>query len=261
MKAGFYQFDVKLGQKRHNLEKVHERLIKSDFDLMILPEFFNTGYLFSSKEQFMEVAESIPEGETIEMLSKIARTKNGYVIGGIAEKDGKELYSTVIVVGPDGYMGKQRKIHLTNLEKPFFENGTDIKIFDLDGVNVGIAACFDAWFPELSRILMLKGAQIICTPANFGGPWTLDVIKVRAMENIVYWILSNRIGFESREDIEADFRGDSRVIKYNGDILVQASAQEKICIIDIDPEEAKNKSTIMSDDFITEVQLYSVKKK
>ena len=123
MKVGLYQYDVKFGKKSFNLNKVTDTLLKHNFDLMVLPELFTTGYLFSSKEELISYAEPVPNGETTTALIEVANQKQAYIIGGIAEICGDQLYNTAVIVGPNGYIGKHRKIHLTKFEIPLFDRG------------------------------------------------------------------------------------------------------------------------------------------
>ena len=254
MKVGFFQFDVTFGDKRKNLDKIHGALKGSDFDLMVLPELFTTGYVFGSKDEAAALAEPIPDGETVARLAEIAEQKYAYIIGGMAEVENDRLYNTAVIVGPDGYVGKHRKTHVTKLEASIFDRSDEINVFDLGGVKIGIVICFESWFPEVSRRLMFQGAQIVCNPANFGGPWSLEVIRVRALENIVFTVQANRIGKEHRNNIHAEFRGESQVVSCEGGVLLQAGGREEVGVVDIDPERAKQKSNIVCNDLIQELE-------
>lgn len=256
MKVGFYQFDIKFSQKEYNLNKVKNNLENRDFELMVLPELFTTGYLFSSKEELISLAENIPNGKTTKDLIKLAKKKNGYIVGGIAELDGEKVFNSAVVVGPQGYLGKHRKIHLTNFEKKLFNRGNDVFTFDINGVKIGVVVCFDCWFPELLRDLTFKGAQIICHPSNFGGTMSLEVIKVRAMENILFTITANRIGFEKGKEFDAEFCGKSQIVGPDWETLHQADNKERIHIMDIDPNRTKKKENIICDDFYNEINYY-----
>lgn len=256
MKVGFYQFDVEFGKKENNLKKVIDKLETVDFDLIVLPELFNTGYLFTSKEQLFEIAEKIPTGKTTEALLEVARHRNGYIVAGLAEIEEEKIYNTTVIVGPEGYIGKHRKVHLSRFEENFFDSGNFFEVFDIGGVEIGIVTCFDSWFPESARLLSMKGAKILCHPSNFGGIDSLDVIRIRALENMVYTITANRIGTEYGKDFDAAFRGESRIVSYDGSILVGADSSESINIIEIDPELAAKKSNHLCADLFKELSIY-----
>lgn len=257
MKVGFYQYDVKFGKKSLNLSKVIGTLLQHNFDLIVLPELFTTGYLFSSKQEVLSYAEQVPNGETTTALIEISKKKQAYIIGGIPEIDGNKLYNTAVVVGPKGYIGKHRKIHLTKFEIPLYDKGCDFNVFNLNGIIIGVVICFDSWFPELCRILTLKGAQILCNPANFGGRKSLDIMKVRAMENMIYTVTANRIGTENGRKIAVKFLGESQIVSYNGEIMSCVGDKESIFIIDIDPEQALRKNNVMCKDLFQELNFYN----
>ncbi len=252
MKAGYYQFDVKYGDKDFNRGKVSETLKGLDFDLVVLPELFTTGYLFDSKEKAAEMAEAIPGGETTRVLANLAHEKQGFIIGTIPEIDEGKLYNTAVIAGPDGFVGKQRKIHLPAVERKIFEKGTFLRTFDLNGVPVGVMTCYDGWFPEAARYLTLQGAKILCLPANFGGTMTLSIMRARAIENMVYTITANRIGVENSPGITAHFRGESQVIDYNGEILIKADEGESVSIVDINPADSRKEGLVGTFDALME---------
>ncbi|MFC2134174.1 nitrilase-related carbon-nitrogen hydrolase [Bacteroidota bacterium] len=258
MKVGFYQFDIIHKNKKANIAKVVESLTGKEFDLIVLPELFSTGYLFDFKEEVLTFAEELPEGDTTHSLEKITNEKNCYIVGSIPEIEDGKIYNTAFVIGPNGYMGKQRKLHLSKLEQKFFSSGSKIRTFDLNGTRIGIVTCFDSWFPEISRILSLNGAQILCQPANFGDEKTLGIIRTRAIENIVFTITSNRIGEETNKDINAAFRGESQIIGPSGQVIAKADKNENLTIIDIDVKEAKLKDNFMSN-FKEEWKKYEIK--
>lgn len=258
MKVGFYQFDIVRKNKNANLNKVVTNLSDKDFNLMVLPELFTTGYLFKSKKELIELAEYIPDGDTIQILENITHVKKCYLVGTIPEIEDDVIYNTAIVVGPNGYVGKQRKLHLSKLEQRVFANGKRIRTFDLSGTRIGITTCFDSWYPEVARLLCLNGAQVLCHPANFGGDMTLNINRTRAIENLVFSITANRIGKETLGDIEASFRGESQIINPSGEVIAKAGGDENITIIDIDTEIAKLKDTDMCN-FDEEWKKYEIK--
>jgi len=224
-------------------------------DLIVLPELCFSGYSFLSKKAVFPFANNSAQKKIINELSIISKTKGIYLIAGIAEKEKSRLYNSAIVIGPEGYIGKHRKINLPKGEK-IFDRGKSLEIFKIGNVKIGIAICFESWFPESMRILMLQGAQIICCPTNFGGPWTSDVMKVRSLENKVFTIMANRIGKEWIDSEEAEFRGESQITDHGGNVLVKAAKEECVRIVDINPEEAKKKDNIVCEDMEYERDLY-----
>jgi len=224
--------------------------------LLVLPELFTTGYYFERKEDLLPLSENIPDGDTVRFLSKIAKKKNINIVGGIAEKDGSKIFNSAVVIGPNGFIGKHRKVHLPRLEKSIFSCGDRFEVFQVGQAKIGIIQCFDSWFPEAARLLARKGANILINPANFGGPRSIDVMKIRPLENKVYGIIANRTGSEVILGEKENFRGESMLVNFNGDILVQAGRDEELIEYEINPELTNDKSTIICDNIWAEVDKY-----
>ncbi|AKG37357.1 nitrilase-related carbon-nitrogen hydrolase [Paenibacillus durus] len=265
MIIGSLQMNVAKKDKIKNLNTI-EKLINhsadsadsaDSVDLVVMPELFSTGYFFDSASELMEIAEEIPNGYTTNRLIEIAKNANCHFVGAIAEKENGHLYVTAIVVGPSGYIGKQRKRHLTDHELKFFSCGTSSEVFDINGCKVGIVICFEGWFPESSRELMLKGAQIICHTALTCQERTLDIMRIRAIENKVYLILANSISTEYHNNESITFRGDSRVIDYDGNILVNAGQEEKLITVEVNEEHTIRKDLDDCKDLIAEVKKHT----
>lgn len=255
MKVGFCQFNVVKKEIDANLKKINRMLEDADVKLVVLPELCMTGYVFTSKDELIELSGEGQVNYIIEQLTSLCKRKDFYIVAGISEAEGDKLYNTAIVVGPSGLEGKYRKMHPSKFET-IFEHGNSLDVFDIEGIKIGITICFDIWIPEATRLLVLKGAQIICCPSNFGGPWTKDIARTRAMENKVYSILCNRIGEEPMDGDVAHFRGESQIVDYMGDVLAEANNEECVCIVDIEPEEVVTKETIMSRGLFDELKNY-----
>src|SRR5512135_2841357 len=105
MKAGFYQFNPLFGEKGKNLQKVLSALHNTDANLIVLPEFFATGYQFTSKEEVAELSEEIPGGETVKVLSDLSMEKDLHIVAGLPERDGEQFYNSAVIIGPGGFMG------------------------------------------------------------------------------------------------------------------------------------------------------------
>jgi N-carbamoylputrescine amidase len=81
-------------------------------ELVVLPELANTGYVFKDRAEALGMSEEIPVGETTNIWAEIAAQHNLVVVAGIAERDGATLFDSAVVVGPSGYIGRFRKVHL-----------------------------------------------------------------------------------------------------------------------------------------------------
>ncbi|MBW2367980.1 MAG: hypothetical protein JRH15_08845 [Deltaproteobacteria bacterium] len=255
MRVGFCQFDVVHKNVDANIAKIKELIRNVDADLIVLPELCISGYFFQSKDELFLYSSERVQKRIIRELTTISKRNDVYIVAGIAEKEGDSVYNTAIVVGDKGLLGKHRKVNLSKNET-IFSRGNKLAIITIGDVKIGIVICFESWFPESFRLLALQGAQIICCPVNFGGPWTLDVMKVRALENKVYTIMANRIGQELIKNEKADFRGESQIIDYGGNVLVSAGREECLKIVEIHPDDVLVKNNIICDDLLYEMSMY-----
>jgi predicted amidohydrolase len=244
MKVGFVQFEPVFGQLAVNREKVARLLAEVDAELIVLPELFNSGYVFTSREEAFNLAEEIPGGQTVEFLGSIARRKNIHIVAGLCEKEGDRLFNSAALISPEGWRGTYRKVHLFSEEKLWFEPGEEgFKVFDIGQCRIGMMICFDWFFPEAARLLALQGAQIICHSANLVLPFCQGGMVTRCLENQVFAVTANRTGQEKRGGRDLLFTGKSQITGPNGTILCQAgSATEEVCIVDIDVRAADNKN-------------------
>jgi predicted amidohydrolase len=252
MKVGFYQFKPSFGEKEKNLDKVCTRLKKVDAELMVLPELFATGYLFRNRKELETMAEPIPAGKITQALLAISKQKKMFIVAGIAEKAGKKIYNSAILVCPNGKVYTYRKVHLFMDEKFLFTPGDKpFPVFDIGKVKIGMLICFDWVFPEASRILALRGAQIICQPANLILPYAQVVTLTRALENRMFIILCNRIGEERRGKKKLRFNGMSQIINNRGEIIFRANRnRETLMVVNINPKKALDKRVTKYNDVI-----------
>ncbi|MFQ6091953.1 MAG: nitrilase-related carbon-nitrogen hydrolase, partial [bacterium] len=195
MKIGFIQSFPKFGEKERNVRGAVERMSEVEADLVVLPELFNSGYLFRSVQELEELSEEIPEGFTTQTLMEIARKRSTYVVGGLPERAGKIFYNSAVLVGPEGFIDLYRKAHLFADEPKWFEKGdTPFRVHDIGLARVGVLICFDWIFPEAARTLALRGADIICHPSNLVLPYCQKAMVTRSLENGLFSITCNRIG-------------------------------------------------------------------
>ena len=245
MKAGFYQFNPAFGKKEENLKKVFSAITDADTDLLVLPEFFATGYQFVSQEEVSGLSESIPNGDTTERLSELSRQKGIYLVAGLPERDGDRFFNSAVLSGPDGFIGVYRKTHLFFEEKLYFSPGdTGFKVWDTKVGRIGIMICFDWFFPEAMRALALMGADIITHPSNLVLPYCPAAMPIRCLENRVFAVTANRVGEENRKAGQSlRFIGQSQITSPEGKIIIRAPENdEALLIAEINPETARNKN-------------------
>jgi len=153
--------------REHSLELIRQAAGQGA-QLVILPELASSGYMFESRQEAFALAEPLPEGEAAQAWIKIAEELGIWLVAGIAEHAGDRLYNSALVAGPRGYIGSYRKLHLWGEENQFFEPGdTGLPVFHTDWGTLGVAICYDGWFPEVYRLLALQGADVIAVPTNW----------------------------------------------------------------------------------------------
>lgn len=244
MKVGFIQFSPLFGEKEKNISKSVELITKgAEADLLVLPELCNTGYLFIDMSELKRLGEEAPNGSTLKAWQKIAEETDTYLVAGFCEKKNNDFYNSAVLIAPDGYMDVYQKIHLFDAEKNFFQAGNGpLKVYDIGKTKIGIIVCFDWIFPEITRILALNGAEIICHPANLVLPFAQKTMLARSIENRIFTITANRIGQDVRPNNSLKFTGLSQITNPKMELLIKASKdKEEVGIIEIDPSLARNK--------------------
>ena len=211
-------------------------------DIAVLPEMFNCPY---NMDQFADYAED-ENGPTYEILSYLASSNNVYIVGGsIPEIEDNKIYNSCYVFDRKGKkIYKHRKIHLFDIDieggQYFMESktltpGKELNIFETEFGKIGVLICYDFRFPELSRILVEKGAKIIIVPAAFNmttGPAHWEILfRTRALDNQIY-----TIGVAPARDIYSCYTSyaNSIIVSPWGDIVSRMNEEEGYCIKSID---------------------------
>jgi len=216
----------------------------SNPDVIVLPENF---HLMGTKEEFFENAETI-DGPTITKLRKLAIEINTYIVAGTMKLRviGKEkLTNTCCVINPEGEIQDvYDKIHTFNAQvggvrhsgSQVEDAGKDIVVTSINGIKVGLSVCFDMRFPEMYRILALKGAKVILVPSIFmlhtGKDHWEVLLRARAIENQVYIVAPATQGKFAPHD-EWSY-GRSMAIDPWGLVIAQASDKDCVVTIDLD---------------------------
>ncbi|HTL63037.1 MAG TPA: nitrilase-related carbon-nitrogen hydrolase [Nitrospira sp.] len=253
MRVGYYQNNPQFGKVGDNLDRIAETLETAEADLLVLPELCASGYQFVSNEEVGELSEPVPDGATTRRLCDLAKRRQMVIVAGLPERAGAGCYNSAVAVGPQGFIGCYRKTHLFYEETLFFLPGdTGFRVWDIGSAKIGIMICFDWYYPESARTLALKGADIICHPSNLVLPNCPDSMPVRCLENRVFAVTSNRTGSEARQGKERlTYIGSSEIVSPRGTILHRASRdQEALCVVEIDPAEARNKSVTPYNDLM-----------
>lgn len=233
--------------KRRNLT-VADRLTRAaaddGADLIVLPEKFN---VLGTHEDYMREAESLA-GETIAWARATARELGvDLVAGSIVERreGGGKLANTSVHIGPDGDIaGVYRKIHMFDVvvggveyrESESEDPGDEIVLSGAhDGTPLGLTVCYDLRFPELYRILAIRGARVITLPAAFTkvtgqAHWEI-LIRARAIENQSFVVAADQIGTHPPDK---ESFGGSMIVDPWGEVLARAPDEETFVAADLD---------------------------
>lgn len=254
MRVGFLQYSVTRNREQ-NIEQLKHFLEQNQCDIIVLPELSMCGYLFESRDQLAAFAEPVPGGDSTRCMLQLSRQYACTIIFGLAEQENHRLFNTAVIVSNGRYVGKYRKIHLTDFEKRFFDRGSQNTVFDVNGIKIGVQICFDLWFPEISREQIRQGAQLLCALANFGGETTYHICKMRAIENLTPLVLCNRVGSESIPGMTADFLGKSTIVDAAGQRLhIAPERAPGFAVCDISP--AQSRANLLCSDFDAEMGVH-----
>lgn len=246
IKVASVQSNVVFGDPKANAAAASatlELLSRESVRLAVFPEAFLTGYCVDSHSAAKAIAIRRSH-EAISTLNEVCNRLGMLAVVGFAEVDERFLHNTAALFEPGKEPRFYRKTHLPELGLDrFVVPGRELPVFDTQIGRIGILICFDQRVPEAARVLALAGAEIIVLPTNWpvGAETSADHVSiVRAAENRVYFITSNRVG----EEACFTFIGRSKIISPTGSVLSAAGETETILIAEIDPELAREKRTV-----------------
>ncbi len=248
IKVAAVQMEPKLMQPGYNLDVIIENIqiaAEEGARLIVFPECVLSGYLFTSLDEALPYMETVP-GPFTDEITKQAKKLNVHIVAGLLEKEGDKHFNTSLLIGPEGIIGKYRKIHLPYLgiDRYIDKGDQPFKVYNTHIGNIGMHICYDCNFPECARVMALMGADILVLPTNWpDGRQKIaeHVVPCRAYENKVYFVAANRIGIERN----THFIGLSRIIDTQGNIIAATSDDgEQIVYGDISISEARQKQVI-----------------
>jgi N-carbamoylputrescine amidase len=252
VKIACVQMEPVVGSKTANVAKsvaMMEEAAGQGANLIVLPELCNSGYVFETRAEAFELAEEVPTGPTVKAWAKVAEKHKLHLVAGICERDGASLYNAAVVIGPQGYVGRFRKMHLWNAENLFFEPGNlGFPVLQTPIGRIGTFICYDGWFPESYRLCALQGADIVCIPTNWvpipgqaeGREAMANILAMAAAHcNSVFVAAADRVGTERGQP----FVGQSVIVSYTGwPIGGPASAsKEEIIYAEVNLADARRK--------------------
>lgn len=274
------QFEHRDNDKSFNLGRVREltrKAVEQGAEIVSFHECCIPAYTWVqplSYEQMLDVAEPVPDGPSTQKLIDIAREFKTVVMAGLFEKDSAgKLYNTYVIVGPDGFITKYRKLH-TFVNK-YLTPGDSYNVIDLLGCRVGFLICYDNNLPENVRVTAMMGAEIIFMPhvtcglpspmpgrglidkklwenrhrdpvrlrQECEGPkgrgWLMRWLPTRAWENGVYAVFSNPIGI----DYDTIKPGCAMILDPFGEVLAQNhTLEDEVVVALLTPEPLQQSS-------------------
>ena len=219
-----------VGNVESNMAKIEKVFAKTDADLTIFPEMFVTGYV--PRDMLPSLAEPV-EGSTVKRLAGLCKNTGRALLAGLPLKHPSvkgQITNSAVLIDKKGKVGRYDKAYLPNFgpfeESLYFTPGAAPLAMDIDGMKVGIVICYDLFFPELSKLLALQGADlIVCASAS---PTATVVnfkrmVPARAIENATYVAYANSVG----SHLDLVFGGESRLVDPRGDIVAEAKPLEE----------------------------------
>jgi predicted amidohydrolase len=251
-----------LGEPERVLQGIEgwcERAAGQKADLVLFPELVVHGHCTPNT---WELAEAVPGGSSVARLVEIAKRHRLVLCAGLSEKERDIVYNTQVLVGPNGFIGKQRKLHLSRDEVFYYKGGREIPVFDVGPCRVGIVICYDNQFPEIARVLALRGAEVILMPhagrfllwddtpeseakARQGSHRFFQKYALRARENACFAVLTDQVGRAGYVDLwprdsENQPHHAGAALMWGPDGELMASTQEErireeMIVADLDP--------------------------
>lgn len=242
MKVAYVQFAPALCDLTATIARLDALLPACEgADLVVLPELCNSGYNFASRDDAFNASEPVDDSRFLSFLGAWCRTYGLDVVTGFNERDGKACFNSAVLIGPEGYVGCYRKMHLFMNEKDYFFPGNrGLPVFRRQHATLGLLVCYDWFFAEAWKVLALKGADMICHPSNLILPGLAQRgVPFHAITNRVFVVTANRIGTEG----SLTFTGRSLIVDPRGEILAHAPAAEAcVGMVSIDVERARDKT-------------------
>jgi len=245
--AGTY--DVAANLARH-LELVDEA-VECGASLIVFPEISLHGYPPDSQHvtaaklaKTWAMAEAVPDGASVRAVVAHAVARKIHVIFGLNERGDEAgvVYNTAVLTGPDGYIGRYRKVHISPIEQFMWRKGNDWPVFETAIGRIGMLICYDQSWPESTRELALRGAELMIMPTAwmYSGegdpdqdPWS-EAYRIygraRAMENARWFISSNYAGSFGG----GHYIGRSQIIDPLGQVVADSGTAPGLAVATID---------------------------
>ena len=244
------QFEPRFGEVADNRARsiaMIEQAADAGARILVLPELAISGYMFQSRAEAFALAEAVPDGPSTVAWAEVAARRNLFLVAGIAEREGDRLYNSAVVIGPDGVLGVYRKLHLWADENLWFEPGNlGLPVFPTPHGRIGVAICYDGWFPEVFRLAAVEGADLVCVPTNWvpitgqaegRQPMANLLHRAAAHSNSMVIACADRVGTERGQP----FVGHSLIVGHTGWPLAGPASgdSEEIVLAEVDLSAAR----------------------
>lgn len=239
-----------------NAEGLVTCAIEDGAQIILLQELFETPYFCQDQNpEFLTLAKPVDQSRVVQHFRSVAQ-RHGVVLPiSFYEEAGTARFNSLAVIDTDGeILTVYRKTHLPQApgyeEKFYFSHGdSGFDVAETKFGRLGCGVCWDQWFPETARCLVLKGAEILMFPTAIGSEpenpeldsckhWQ-RTMQGHAAANMIPLVASNRVGSEQQGNRKANFYGSSFIAGYTGEILAQANKSDETYLVQtIDLDEA-----------------------
>jgi N-carbamoylputrescine amidase len=238
-------------------EKLIREAAGQGAQIILIQELFETPYFCKDHiARHLELAKPLDGHPAVEHFRSLARELKVVLPVSVFEQAGKAFYNSLVMVDADGsVLGSYRKSHIPEgpgyHEKFYFSPGdTGFKVFDTAYAKLGVAICWDQWFPETARCMALMGAEILMYPTAIGsepqddsidssGHWQ-RTMQGHAAANVMPLVASNRIGTEKGEKYTMTFYGSSFIASHTGEKIAEADRTgESVLTAEFDLDEVR----------------------
>lgn len=237
LKIALAQLRCELLNKESNLSRIIDSIKtakEKNADYILFPELFLSGYVMSPK--LYDLAEPVT-GNSIRTIAKAAEEHHIGVIVGYPEKYQNNIYNSATFIDQNGnVVCTYRKTHLYHEEVQYFEAGNEFPVIELPEGKMGMIITYDIEFPEVARLLAMKGVDVIFVLEANMVPYQKyqDVyLHARALENHIFVVAVNKVGLH----VDNVFFGESQVVHPNGTSIYKAGNNEEIPVIEINLDE------------------------
>lgn len=229
-------------------EKMVREAAAQGAQIILIQELFETPYFCQKeKSEFYVYATEVEKNRAIQHFKKIAKELNVVLPISFYEKKNNARYNSLAVIDADGeILGVYRKSHIPDgpgyEEKFYFNPGdTGFKVWDTKYAKIGVGICWDQWYPEAARCMVLEGAELLFYPTAIGSEpqdgnidskdhWQRCMIG-HAASNLVPVVASNRVGIEEIDDSSITFYGSSFIADQTGEKVKEADRTEETILV------------------------------